>query len=157
MFEAGWQAAVRNQARTIHRWAWPAVAASATAAAAAFLMTLVLRPDLPGTERIVYVPVNPASAGLTPDAFPNKTADRRGSEPEMPEQMVPPVPDVPARVPVAGSPHGLAPYLDFRNGLLSRAPELRWPSAEISAGFGPPTQPASYADFRDRLLRNTSG
>ncbi|NUQ62745.1 MAG: hypothetical protein HUU20_09660 [Pirellulales bacterium] len=154
MFEAGRQAAVRSQAGPVCRWAWPTLAAATMAAA--LLVVLLVRPAAPGADRIVYVPVDPQPARLTPGSLPNETPDRRGSEPKGAVQAMAPMFDIPARAAVAGAPHAPAPYFDLRDCLLSREPQLWRLPGQNSAGSGLPTEPASYAELRDELLRGSA-
>ncbi len=155
MFEAGWQAAERG--RSVRRWAWPAVAAVTTAAAASLLCVLLIRP--PDAERVVYVPVrSPLAApddGRRPVAPPPTAAD----SPDAKLATNSPAPlEVPS-VRAPSAPNDLrrpGSYVPLRNQLLSI--ESWAPPAGNPAEIGATGAPESYMDLRRELLgRSAAG
>ena len=150
MFEAGWQAAVRSEARPLRRWMWPALTAGMAAAAAVLLLAVLLRPEPQVAERIVYVPMNsqPAVAQGEPSRgnWTQREADRAAASQR----------DMHARAAAAAVPRLSVPYLDLRDRLVGHAVD-GWPSpAKDATARGLPASPASYADLRDELLGSPS-
>ncbi len=113
IFRAG-QASVAGRQAGIVRWAWPAVSAGMTAAAATLLVMLLVRPEPRERIRIVevQVPARPADAG--------PTRDGRGRESDLP---LPPGSDA---QPLAEA------LVSYHAGLL---PGSQWGASRSRAGY----------------------